>query len=104
MSRHPKRTPSLEDALEKGFSELKVGESNLMPVEPNVAPQEANSEDQPTQPILYNQKFEAVEDREEFVVSNPVVPAESNEEEAKKAIDIVNEASSSIGDEFDVEW
>lgn len=104
MSRHPKRTPSLEDALEKGFSELKVGESNLMPVEPNVAPEEANSEGQPTQPILYNQKFEAVEDREEFVVSNPVVPAESTEEEAKKVIDIVNEASSSIGDEFDVEW
>jgi hypothetical protein len=29
MSRHQKQPPSLEDALAKGFSELKIGEANL---------------------------------------------------------------------------
>ena len=34
MSRHNKQAPSLEDALAKGFSELKVGEANLSELNP----------------------------------------------------------------------
>lgn len=104
MGRTPKRPPSLEEALEKGFSELKIGEANLQPVPDASAFPEEKEQPQVAQPILYNQKFEAVEDREEFVVNNPSSQAKSNEQVEEVKVPVSKEASSTIGDEFDVEW
>ncbi len=110
MSRHQKRTPSLEDALAKGFSELKAGEANLPPIEDEKGADEASSPEASTepQPILYNKAYEAVEDREEFVVANPTqdqeAPSQSSVPEEKSKPEVVDVASSVLGDEFDVEW
>lgn len=107
MSRHSKQPPSLEDALEKGFSELKIGEANLS----EVTPPSSEKKDQPPpselHPIEYNKKYEAVEEREEFVVATPV---HTKKEPAVEEVmvhtpsPVMEQASTSIGDEFDVEW
>ena len=106
MRRHNKQAPSLEDALAKGFSELKVGEANL----PKMNTQEVEKEPQEepiARPIEYNKTYEAVEDREEFVVSPPTqmkaVKSESTDV-SKQTTPVSEQASSTIGDEFDVEW
>lgn len=106
MGNSKKRVPSLEDALKQGFSELKIGEKNLQPPEQSDASLPQETDAQP-QPIQYNQKYEAVEDREEFVVSSPIKPpSSSNPEPATEpnTTKVVDEASSAIGDDFDVEW
>ncbi len=107
MRRRPKQPPSLEDALAKGFSELKIGEANLS----EVAPPSSDEDGQPLpteqHPIEYNKKYEAVEQREEFVVATPV---HAKEEPAAEEVmpsspsPVLEQASTSIGDEFDVEW
>jgi FtsZ-interacting cell division protein ZipA len=106
MSRHQKRTPSLEDALAKGFSELKVGEDNLESAPVSPPPVSDNEEGPKQQPIAYNQKFEAVEDREEFVVATPIrAQAEIESEPTLPTPTTITEhASTSIGDDFEVEW
>ena len=104
MSKTPKRAPSLEEALEKGFSELKIGEANLQPApEANDAPVEPQPPE-PAQPILYNQKFEAVEDRQEFVVANPTNQAKPQKVANEVKTLVSKDVASTIGDEFDVEW
>jgi len=110
MSRHQKRTPSLEDALAKGFSELKAGEANLPPIEDEQAAYQIPSAEPSTepQPILYNKTYEVVEDREEFVVANPnqdqEITSQSSVPEDKSKSEVIDVASSVLGDEFDVEW
>ena len=106
MSRQKKQAPSLEDALAKGFSELKVGEANL----PKIDTQEVKKdlqEEPIALPIEYNKTYEAIEDREEFVVSPPTqmkaVKSESTDAD-KETTPVSEQASSTIGDEFDVEW
>ena len=106
MSRHNKQAPSLEDALAKGFSELKVGEANLSELNPQEVVKEPQ-EEPIVRPIEYNKTYEAVEDREEFLVSLPTQmkavksdSADANEETTP----VGTQASSTIGDEFDVEW
>jgi uncharacterized protein YfcZ (UPF0381/DUF406 family) len=58
-------------------------------------------------PIEYNKTYEAVEDREEFVVSPPTqmkaVKSESTDVD-NEITPVSEQASSTIGDEFDVEW
>lgn len=107
MSRHPKQPPSLEDALAKGFSELKIGEANLSEVLPPSSDEEIQPLPTEQHPIEYNKKYEAVEQREEFVVATPV---HTKEEPAAEEVmpsspsPVMEQASTSIGDEFDVEW
>ena len=106
MSKHHSKVPSLEDALKTGFSELKVGEANIKNPE-NETPVPSQEAVPAQQPILYNQKFEAVEDRAEFVVNTPVQSNQSTPKPPKDSsagVEVVDEASSSIGDDFDVDW
>ena len=106
MANSKKRVPSLEDALKQGFSELKVGEKNLEPLNQSDAPLPSETDTQ-SQPIQYNQKYEVIEDREEFVVSSPIqAPSSSKSEPAAEpnTTKVVHEASNAIGDDFDVEW
>jgi len=104
MSKTPKRAPSLEDALEKGFSELKIGEANLQPTPEDNAASVEPQPPEPAQPILYNQKFEAVEDRQEFVVATPSNQSKSEKDASKVKTLVSKDVVSTIGDEFDVEW
>jgi hypothetical protein len=107
MSRHQKQPPSLEDALAKGFSELKIGEANLPEATPPAPIEESPPVPVEQRPIEYNKKYEAVEQREEFVVATPV---HTNTDSATEEIllhqpsPVQEQASTSIGDEFDVEW
>lgn len=107
MSRHSKQPPSLEDALAKGFSELKIGEANLSEITPPSSDQTPQPLPSEQHPIEYNKKYEAVEQREEFVVATPVHTKE--EPVAEEVLPhppspVLEQASTSIGDEFDVEW
>ena len=104
MSKTPKRAPSLEEALEKGFSELKIGEANLQPTPEHNAASVEPQPPEPVHPILYNQKFEAVEDRQEFVVANPTNQAKPEKQADEVKTLVSKDATSTIGDEFDVEW
>lgn len=107
MSRHQKQPPSLEDALAKGFSELKIGEANLPKATPPALTEESQPAPSKQQPIEYNKKYEAVEHREEFVVATPIhKKAEPAAEEPlpHQPSPVLEQASTSIGDEFDVEW
>ncbi len=107
MSRHSKQPPSLEEALAKGFSELKIGEANLSEVTPPLSEEKPQPLPSEQHPIEYNKKYEAVEQREEFVVATPV---HTKEEPAAEEVlpytpsPVLEQASTSIGDEFDVEW
>lgn len=106
MSKHPSKVPSLEDALKAGFSELKVGEANIKNHD-DITPQPSQKETPAEQPILYNQKFEAVEDRAEFVVNTPVQSTKNAPiapEKPPATVEITDQASSAIGDDFDVDW
>lgn len=107
MSRHKKQPPSLEDALAKGFSELKIGEANLPEITPPALTEESPPVPVEQRPIEYNKKYEVVEQREEFVVATPVhTKAEPVAEEtpSHQPSPVLEQASTSIGDEFDVEW
>jgi hypothetical protein len=58
-------------------------------------------------PIEYNKKYEAIEQREEFVVATPLhtktEPA-AEVTQPHQPSPVLKQASTSIGDEFDVEW
>lgn len=107
MSRHQKQPPSLEDALAKGFSELKIGEANLPEATPLAPIEESPPVPVEQRPIEYNKKYEAVEQREEFVVATPLhtktEPA-AEVTQPHQPSPVLKQASTSIGDEFDVEW
>ena len=106
MSKHHSKVPSLEDALKTGFSELKVGEANIKNLE-NETPPPSHEVVPAQRPILYNQKFEAVEDRAEFVVNTPVQSDQNTPKDLKKSsvgVEVIDKASSAIGDDFDVDW
>lgn len=106
MKRYAKGGPNLDDVLSKGFSELKIGEENIVTKksdEPVV--------DEPSRvskPIEYGKKIQAKEDRESFVVTAPVNKPSSGTEKRNQSTetkqDIVKTPTSQLGDDFDVEW
>ena len=70
MKRAPSDKPNLDDVLARDFAELKVGEANI-PTEPSPESTEDASVEpaQSSTPIAYNQRIDAVENREMFEVS-----------------------------------
>ena len=105
--------PNLEDALEKGFAELKVGEENIV-IDDEIS---VNDKD-PIEP-KYGLKIESVESRQKFISK----PIQATKKIVEKPIDakpidvvkddvdenlniqkIVSSPSSKIGDDFDVGW
>ena len=105
--------PNLEDALEKGFAELKVGEENIV-IDDKIS---VNDKD-PIEP-KYGLKIESVESRQKFI-SKPIQATKKTVEKPidAKPIDVVKDEvdenfnvqkvvsspSSKIGDDFDVGW
>ena len=105
MKRAPSDEPNLEDILERDFSELKAGEDNIKPdAEPPAAePQEKEHASKPS--IIYNQRINAVEDREAFTVKPPKPVAQTPPEEAQApAPKVLKEPTTQLGDDFDVNW
>ena len=105
--------PNLEDALEKGFAELKVGEENI------VIDQKISVNDKDSIEPNYGLKIESVESRQKFI-SKPIQATKKTVEKPidAKPIDVVKDdveenlnrqkvvssPSSKIGDDFDVGW
>lgn len=105
MKRAPADRPNLDDVLARDFAELKVGEANITTeettaVEKKTAPEVAQA---PSTPKVYNQRIDAVEDREAFVVRAPAseAPAEKTERPERT---VLKAPSTQPGDDFDVDW
>ena len=105
MKRAPSDEPNLEDILERDFSELKAGEDNINPdaEAPAAKPQENEHASKPS--IIYNQRIDAVEDREAFTVKPPKPVAQTTSEEVQApAPKVLKEPTTQLGDDFDVNW
>lgn len=108
MKGPPTDTPNLDDVLARDFAELKVGEANIDVEAESVQQTEQDAApDPPSAPIAYNQRIDAVEDRESFGVRAPA----STEEQPPEADDaptapqpVLKAPTSTLGDDFDVDW
>ncbi|MDG1538425.1 MAG: hypothetical protein P8Q40_00695 [Candidatus Poseidonia sp.] len=106
MKRYGKGGPSLDDVLSEGFSELKIGEENIVAKtsDESVVEEPSNVSNS----IDYGKKIQAKEDRESFVVTAPVVKPSAKEgkpsQSDDKKQDILKTPTSQLGDDFDVEW
>ena len=113
MKRAPTDKPNLEDVLARDFAELKVGETNLKPAPGTSAPETptddaaASKPEQttPAVPKVYNQRINAVEDREAFSVKAPKATGiEETQPTEKPTPTVLKTPSSQPGDDFDVDW
>ena len=113
MKRAPTDKPNLDDVLARDFAELKVGEANLKAAPDASAPETAADETAasereqttPAVPKVYNQRINAVEDREAFSVKAPKATAGEGAQTTEKPTPTVLKApSSQPGDDFDVDW
>ena len=103
MKRYAKGGPNLDDVLSEGFSEMKIGEENIV-IAPTSEPKK--SEESPaSKPIDYGKKMQAKEDRESFVVAAPLTKTDTKaEEQPEPKQEILKTPTSQLGDDFDVEW
>tara|TARA_B100001564_G_C20536607_1_gene622310 strand:+ start:84 stop:428 length:345 start_codon:yes stop_codon:yes gene_type:complete len=107
--------PELEQFLEDGFSEMKIGEENFDSVRENVVKEVENKDK-----INYGQKFSSAGNEQNIIVK-PIKSVKSTidspselknddkegVEDSKKLKfnnDILLKPSSGIGEEFDVDW
>ena len=106
--------PELEDILEKNFSEMKIGEEHF-----NLPNKESKGEIDEKKKIIYQEKYSS-ENQTGTVVVKPIKatkemidsPIEVKDEEEANAVEIIQQEivsildkpSSSVGDDFDVEW
>ena len=109
MSRRKAQVPSLADTLAKGFAELKSEDEDIPPSqEVIVAPevQEVVDEEQLSTPE-YGGPTQHVAQQSSFIVSSKKAdqPLQEDSEQPKsEEVEILERPSSSIGDDFDVEW
>lgn len=108
MKRAPTDKPNLDDVLARDFAELRVGEANLEAAPEAPAPEAVASGSEqkaPAVPKVYNQRINAVEDREAFSVKAPKATAVEEEQTIEKPAPTVLKAPpSQPGDDFDVDW
>jgi len=106
--------PELEDILEKNFSEMKIGEEHF-----NLPNEELKEDIQEKKKIIYQEKYSS-ENQTGTVVVKPIKatkeiidsPIEVKDEEEVNEVEVIQEEvvsildkpSSSVGDDFDVEW
>tara|TARA_B100000945_G_C20418974_1_gene616703 strand:- start:2957 stop:3298 length:342 start_codon:yes stop_codon:yes gene_type:complete len=106
--------PELEDALEKNFSEMKIGEEHFQQPKSELTD---NLEEK--KQIIYQEKYSS-ENQTGTLVVKPIkatkeiidTPIEVKDEEVddeveiiqKETVSILDKPSSSFGDDFDVEW
>ena len=105
--------PELEDILEKNFSEMKIGEEYF-----DLPNKELKGDIEEKKKIIYQEKYSS-ENQTGTVVVKPIKatkeiidsPIEVKDEEVieveviqEKIVSVLDKPSSSVGDEFDVEW
>lgn len=103
MKRAPSDTPNLDDILQRDFAELKVGEQHLPETPPPTKAEEQPAES-PQRPKVYNQRINAVEDREVFTVKPPQTAKTEENSEQTSTPTVLKTPSAQPGDDFDVEW
>lgn len=114
MDPQPNDEPSLDHVLLRDFSEMGVGEGNLktMSTVNNLALEKDDENQEPTSssiPTTYNQVIDAVEDRTSFVVGTPpavdIDQAETPDSTpATQSVPVLSAPTSTLGDDFDVNW
>ena len=99
------RQPSLDDVLARDFAELGAGEAEAEVTNPaEAAPDgETSPKSTPVQPIAYNQRIDAVEDREAFVVKPPAPSVEKDSPNAPSP-SATSKPVAAPGDDFAVDW
>ena len=108
MSRRKAEVPSLADALAKGFADLKAGEEETPPVEEvhettEVIEKEVEAVSKPE----YGRPSQHIADQTSFVVSGKgtdQLPEPDPQQPEPEKVEILDRPSTSIGDDFDVEW
>tara|TARA_B100001540_G_scaffold62788_1_gene56506 strand:- start:5079 stop:5420 length:342 start_codon:yes stop_codon:yes gene_type:complete len=106
--------PELEDILEKNFSEMKIGEEYF-----DLPNKELKGDIKEKKKIIYQEKYSS-ENQTGTVVVKPIKatkeiidsPIEVKDEEEVNEVEVIQQEivsvldkpSSSVGDEFDVEW
>lgn len=101
-----RRQPNLEDVLARDFAELGAGEAPPEPTNEDgpAVPENKEAETMPVQPIVYNQRIDALEERTAFVVKPPSSPAKDEQQSANSSASISSHPVASLGDDFDVDW
>ena len=108
MNRRQKEVPTLEDALAKGFAVMQGEEE-----EPSKTPPLSNLESEDSVETVtqskpdYRPPTQPVEHRTTFTVgpsSNPQTGDDKSTKQESNATEVLEKPSSTIGDDFDVEW
>ena len=108
MNRRQREVPTLEDALAKGFAAMQ-GEEEDEPKTKPVAKQEpdaVNISPSPTE-TDYRPPTQAAERRTTFSVTpstKPLKEGEAAQDNVSDTVEVLEKPSSTIGDDFDVEW
>ena len=108
MNRRQREVPTLEDALAKGFAAMQ-GEEEDEPKTKPVAEQELDAANiSPSQTETdYRPPTQAAERRTTFSVTpstKPLKEGEAAQDKVSDTVEVLEKPSSTIGDDFDVEW
>ena len=108
MSRRKAEVPSLADALAKGFADLKAGEEETPLVEEVLETSEViEKEVEAVSKPEYGRPSQHIADQTSFVVSGKGTDQSSepdSQQPEPEKVEILDRPSTSIGDDFDVEW
>ena len=112
MSRRKPEVPSLADALAKGFAELKKDDENALPLddEPIVTEVQESNEIDPSQKPQYGRPAQHKGQESSFVFTPETTPSSENlesdviEKPDSPRVEVLDKPSTSLGDDFDVEW
>jgi hypothetical protein len=107
MNRSGRDLPSLEDTLAKGFASMHSEDESTVVEQP----EEVQVQQEPVAPAVtpdYSKPTQLVENRSSFTVSSVQSEAESDaddeESAAESSIEVLDKPTSTLGDDFDVEW
>ena len=107
MNRSGRELPSLEDALAKGFASMHSEDESTVVEQP----EDVQVQQEPVAPVVkpdYSKPTQLVENRSSFTVSSVQSEAESDadddESAAESSIEVLDKPTSTLGDDFDVEW
>lgn len=107
MNRSGRQLPSLEDTLAKGFASMHSEEETVEAEQP----EEIHVQQEPAEPAVkpdYSKPTQLVENRSSFTVSSaqkvPATEPADDETAAPDAVEVLEKPTSTLGDDFDVEW
>ena len=107
MNRSGRELQSLEDTLAKGFASMH-SEEETVEVE---QPEEIHVQQEPTEPAVkpdYSKPTQSVENRSSFTVSSAQKASTAEPADAAttalEAVEVLEKPTSTLGDDFDVEW